>query len=83
MTDTNETTTLRCDGCGHFMSKPARSEFTPLNEFGPEVIELFCSACAPARLETDRQPAQSDAGNLVVVESDRCPKVTVEEAAKQ
>jgi len=53
MPATNNSTKLRCDGCGKFMSEPTRAEFTPLNEFGPEAIDLFCGACEPARLGAD------------------------------
>jgi hypothetical protein len=42
----------RCCGCGHFLSYDemaegggAHCDFTPLNEFGPEVIDWTCRRC--------------------------------------
>jgi hypothetical protein len=44
---------IKCVGCGKFISYddmgedgPARFQFEPLSEFGPEVSEWSCADCA-------------------------------------
>lgn len=40
---------IRCEGCGKFIGfndcERSVCDFTPLNEFGPEVVEWTCRRC--------------------------------------
>jgi len=82
MPATNNSTKLRCDGCGKFMSEPTRTEFTPLNEFGPEAIDLFCGACADAlgREFTERYASAEDCAAAIVTQALLCPDFVEQDA---